>query len=82
MPIRHSTYEDGEVRSKIRTAEICFAGHVKLKIYGKLSCGSGKRMLRKNRVFFASEKEAQLSGYRPCGHCMRNEFVKWKNRET
>ncbi|MGJ1422088.1 Ada metal-binding domain-containing protein [Sphingobacterium spiritivorum] len=81
MPIRHIAYEDAEIRSKIRTAEICFAGNRKLKIYGKLSCRSGKRMLRQNRVFFASEKQALLFGYRPCGHCMRAEFVQWKNTE-
>lgn len=81
MLIRHIACVDAEIRSKIRTSEICFAGNRKLKIYGKLSCRSGKRMLRQNRVFFASEQQALLGGYRPCGHCMKAEFVKWKNTE-
>jgi methylphosphotriester-DNA--protein-cysteine methyltransferase len=54
--------------------EICFAGNKRLKIYGKITCGSGKRMKKENRVFFASEKEAVEKGYRPCGHCMRQQY--------
>jgi methylphosphotriester-DNA--protein-cysteine methyltransferase len=57
---------------------ISIAGNMKLKIYGKLNCTSGKRMKITNRVFFASDQEAQNLGYRPCGHCMRSEYVKWK----
>ncbi|WP_262902036.1 Ada metal-binding domain-containing protein [Pinibacter aurantiacus] len=59
----------------IRAKEINFGGNAKLKIYGKLSCKSGKRMKRENRVFFHSGEEAILSGYRPCGHCMRKEYL-------
>ena len=57
--------------------EIQFGGHVKLKIYGKLSCPSGKRMQKENRVFFSSEKEALSNGYRPCGHCLRKKYKQW-----
>jgi len=32
-----------------------------------------------NRVFFISEKEALDNGYRPCGHCMKSEYQKWKD---
>ncbi|MCE7072741.1 hypothetical protein LZG74_20680 [Dyadobacter sp. CY327] len=32
----------------------------------------------KNRVFFNSEKEAMSQGFRPCGHCMREAYLKWK----
>ncbi|MCE6992186.1 hypothetical protein LZG72_23970 [Dyadobacter sp. CY323] len=35
-------------------------------------------MKLKNRVFFESESEAIENGYRPCGHCMRDEYSKWK----
>jgi methylphosphotriester-DNA--protein-cysteine methyltransferase len=59
------------------TGEIQLAGNAKLKIYGTLGCGSGKRMKAKNRVFFVSETEAIEKNYRPCGHCMRNAYKKW-----
>ena len=55
----------------IRSGEIQFAGNVKLKIYGRLNCWSGKRMKKVNRVFFESETEATQLGFRPCKHCMR-----------
>ncbi len=63
----------------IRNGEICLGGNKRLKIYGALSCSSGKRMRTTNRVFFASETEAIIKGYRPCGHCMKNEYQNWKN---
>ncbi|HOO08313.1 MAG TPA: Ada metal-binding domain-containing protein [Cyclobacteriaceae bacterium] len=34
-------------------------------------------MHQRNRVFFANEKEAIQSGYRPCGNCMPAAFRKW-----
>lgn len=58
--------------------EVQLAGNGKLKIYGMLCCSSGKRMKIDNRVFFKSREEAKLMGYRPCGHCMREEYLKWK----
>jgi len=58
--------------------EITFAGNSRLKIYGTLDCGSGKRMKMQNRVFFSSEAEAIDLGYRPCGHCMSGAYKKWK----
>jgi methylphosphotriester-DNA--protein-cysteine methyltransferase len=54
------------------------AGNARLKIYGLLKCPSGKRMKLENRVFFKTETEALQSGFRPCGHCMRDQFRKWK----
>jgi methylphosphotriester-DNA--protein-cysteine methyltransferase len=62
----------------IRSSKIRFAGNAKLRIYGLLSCTSGKRMNIRNRVFFESIEEAEQSGYRPCGHCMRKEYKRWK----
>jgi methylphosphotriester-DNA--protein-cysteine methyltransferase len=35
-------------------------------------------MKMENRVFFASEKEAVDEGYRPCGHCMKEQYKLWK----
>ncbi len=54
-------------------------GNAKLKIYGLLTCSSGKKMKKENRVFFVSEKEAIDLGYRPCGHCMKQRYQIWKN---
>lgn len=77
--IWHPEISDTALREKIRRKEINFGGNKKLKIYGTLGCSSGKRMKRENRVFFVSEKEALQNNYRPCGHCMKVEYKKWKN---
>lgn len=74
--IRHSEISDSELHRKLRQREILFGGNIRLKIYGKLSCTSGKRMKRENRIFFSSESEALEKGYRPCGHCMREKYKK------
>lgn len=66
--------------SLIRKGDITFAGNRQLKIYGRLNCKSGKRMKIKNRVFFATEKQAIDKGYRPCGHCMKDRYKEWKNK--
>jgi methylphosphotriester-DNA--protein-cysteine methyltransferase len=58
--------------------KVTYAGNRKLKIYGTFSCSSGKRMKPDNRVFFTDEPEAASCGYRPCGHCMRKAYQKWK----
>lgn len=57
--------------------EIILGGNKQLKIYGTLSCKSGKRLKIKNRILFSSEKEAINNKYRPCGHCMKTEYKKW-----
>ena len=59
-----------KLRSLITTAKIAFAGYEALKVYGTLSCPSGKRLKMETRVFFETEKEALEAGYRPCPHCM------------
>lgn len=63
----------------INNGPVKFGGNKKLRIYGKLSCASGKRMKVENRVFFSSAEEAEQNAYRPCGHCMRTENLRWKN---
>jgi len=68
-----------ELKRMIDEREITMGGNRNLKIYGLLSCGSGKRMKRSNRVFFADEHDALTHGYRPCGHCMREAYLKWKS---
>ena len=64
----------------IRQKDITFAGNRKLKIYGRLSCASGKRMKTAHRVFFVNEAEAIEAGYRPCGHCLCNEYLRWRGK--
>lgn len=67
-----------KVRSLIHKGIINFAGNKKLKIFGLLNCNSGKRMNADNRVFFETETEAGLHGYRPCAHCMKEKYELWK----
>lgn len=77
--IQHIEITNDELRRLIRQRVISHAGNKKLKIYGLLSCSSGKRMKRENRVFFNSVADAVSHGYRPCGHCMPKEYNVWKN---
>lgn len=74
----HTEISDQALRSRIRNKKILWGGNRKLKIVGTLHCASGKRMKRENRVFFESEEEALREGYRPCGHCLREAYQKWK----
>ncbi|MFK7813713.1 MAG: Ada metal-binding domain-containing protein [Maribacter sp.] len=77
--IPHMDVSDATLRSKIKAKLVSLGGNKNLKIYGELDCKSGQRMKRENRVFFASEKEAIKNNFRPCGHCMRSDYKKWKN---
>ncbi|WP_288438011.1 Ada metal-binding domain-containing protein [uncultured Chryseobacterium sp.] len=77
--ILHSQISAENLRSNIRSGKIRLGGNKKLKIYGLLNCRSGKRMKRENRVFFIDEIEALENKFRPCGHCMREAYKKWKN---
>ncbi|WP_437310914.1 Ada metal-binding domain-containing protein [Sorangium sp. So ce388] len=63
-------------------------GNAKAKIYGRLDCGSALASIRdhgasytQHRVFFSDEDAAIAAGYRPCGNCMRDRFVAWKNSQ-
>lgn len=65
--------------SLIESRKIVLGGNRQLKIYGTLNCKSGKRMKIRNRVFFTSEQEAIANRYRPCGHCLKEKYMIWKN---
>ncbi|SMD00287.1 Ada metal-binding domain-containing protein [Pedobacter nyackensis] len=80
--IKHSEISAIDLRNKIKNQEINLGGNRKLKIYGALSCRSGKKLKKENRVFFISETEAVQNGYRPCGHCMKEQYQRWKNGFT
>jgi methylphosphotriester-DNA--protein-cysteine methyltransferase len=71
--------DDTELHQKIKQREIVYGGNLNLKIYGTLKCKSGKRMKRKNRVFFKTIEQAKKLGFRPCGHCLRADYKIWKN---
>lgn len=62
----------------LRNSEVSLAGNAALRIYGTLNCKSGKRLKPENRIFFKDEAEALSMNYRPCGHCMRETYRKWK----
>jgi methylphosphotriester-DNA--protein-cysteine methyltransferase len=67
-----------QLKKLLDSGGIKLAGNRKLKIYGTLNCSSGKRIKTENRLFFESETEATSAGYRPCGHCMKEAYQKWK----
>lgn len=62
----------------IRSGAVNYGGYKKTKIYGLLSCKSGKRMKIENRVFFKDEQQALEKGYRPCGNCLPEQYKVWK----
>ncbi|MFD2886718.1 Ada metal-binding domain-containing protein [Chitinophaga cymbidii] len=76
--IRHSEIDRNTLRRLVHAGKIKFGGYRPGKIYGTLHCPSGKRMKTENRVFFESEQEAIDAGYRPCGHCMPEQYQRWK----
>ena len=75
--IRHTDIPGPTLKKMILSGQVKLGGNAKLKIYGTLDCASGKRMKKQNRVFFSSEQEAVRAGYRPCGHCLREKYLKW-----
>ena len=77
--ILHLEISDASLRENIKLKTICFGGNRQIRIYGTLQCSSGKKMKRENRVFFITENEALTNNYRPCGHCMKTQYQKWKN---
>jgi methylphosphotriester-DNA--protein-cysteine methyltransferase len=66
----------------IKSDQITVGGNIQLKIYGLLTCTSGKRLKKSNRVFFVDELEAVSFGYRPCGNCMKEKYLIWKINNT
>lgn len=72
------TTDTTTLKRLVHERRIRYAGNLRLKVYGKLTCASGKRMKKVNRVFFSSEEEARHFGFRPCGHCMRKAYAEWK----
>ena len=74
----HELLNRKKLKSLLKSEKIKLAGNIRLKIYGLLTCASGKRMKKENRVFFKNETEAIHLGFRPCGHCMYGQYQKWR----
>jgi methylphosphotriester-DNA--protein-cysteine methyltransferase len=75
--IYHNQIQQSTLIQQIKSGKILYGGNKNLKIYGQLTCKSGKRMKPENRVFFASEQEAISQGFRPCGHCLGEKYYNW-----
>ena len=78
----HKHLTNTELKRLIEIGVITLGGNKILKIYGLLSCRSGKRMKRENRVFFETIRDAEEYGYRPCGSCLNRAYKRWKKDET
>lgn len=74
----HAALSNAALFRLIHTRKIQLGGNKPGKIFGLLSCKSGKRMKRSNRVFFQNAAVAIKAGYRPCAHCMPHEYQLWK----
>lgn len=75
---KNSFTRSKQLKILISKGLVHWGGNKKLKIYGTLECNSGKKMKTENRVFFVSEQAAIAEGFRPCGHCMREAYLVWK----
>lgn len=61
-------------------------GNRSSKVYGRMDCPRALWALRqpsrevyiKNRVFFKDEETALAAGFRPCGACMKEHYLLWK----
>ena len=80
--IEHKNLSAEKVRSLIRGNKITYAGNIPAKIFGTLTCSSGKRMKNENRIFFTDLNEAIRAGFRPCAKCLRKEYKIWKQTLT
>ena len=61
-------------------------GNSRARIYGRLDCGSALGALRRggyaeHRVFFLDAETARAAGYRPCGTCLRADYLVWKAKQ-
>jgi methylphosphotriester-DNA--protein-cysteine methyltransferase len=78
----------GDGRSYQSHEKGLFGGNRRAKIYGRLDCPQALAALRRGstyqqyRVFFADEETAIAAGYRPCGACMREAYVRWRNNSS
>ena len=77
--IRHDMIDEVSLHRMIRDGRLTFAGNRRQKIFGRLDCRTGRRLARRNRIFFASRGEAERLGYRPCARCLPAAYDVWKS---
>ncbi len=87
VDIVHKQYKliGGDGKPYLSETPGLLGGNSRAKIYGRLDCRTANRYVsqgtyQKHRVFFANEQDAISAGYRPCGHCMPEEYKAWKQR--
>jgi len=65
---KYKLLKDGKLMPSLIPGK--YAGNTTHKIFGRLDCKSGERLMHKeNRVFFASWDDAIKAGYEPCEKC-------------
>ena len=69
---QYGVWKNGRVVSTPYPA--IYAGIITTKIFGRLTCSSGARAKRENRVFFRFWEDAIKAGFRPCQNCNPNKF--------
>jgi methylphosphotriester-DNA--protein-cysteine methyltransferase len=77
--IAHTDLSRNQLRDMLQSGQLTLAGNRKLRIYGQISCASGKRMKKENRVFFHDARQAEQEGFRPCGRCMPAGYRRWQS---
>lgn len=53
-----------------------YAGITTMKIFGRLTCKSGMRAKKENRIFFHFWEDAVEAGFRPCKNCKPEKFAR------
>ena len=84
--VYHLIGEDGRLYDSFEKGTL--GGNSRNKVYGRLDCpaalraiASGRGVYEKYRVFFKDEETAIKAGYRPCGNCMKEECLRWKEKQ-
>jgi len=77
---RYLVLKNGKfVRSRIPGR---YAGNVTHRIFGRLTCASGLRLMHaENRVFFLTWEDAVAAGYRPCQKCHPERSDRYARRD-
>lgn len=65
--------KDKEANVETDTADIAYKGYIgnkNTKIFHMPYCGSVSEMYDKNKLYFETKRDAENSGYKPCGSCI------------
>lgn len=66
--------------------ENLYCGNARTHVYGKATCNATQGHLildqkTQDRVLFNNIEDAEAAGYRPCGKCMHDKYIEWKNKK-